>query len=151
MSAIAVLERDPDGFVLLVENEHTDTLSHLAGRSQRDTDAVMPYLAAEVVALDETVEAIVAWIDEHPPADDTLLIVTADHETCGLAITPGAYVAGDVPAARCTAGGGHTKARVGLYARGRFSDLLAGPIENTDLFHVMRAALGPDRGEGSKI
>lgn len=73
-AAIAQLY-NPDGFFLMVENGHTDYAGH-------SNDAGK--LIHEVVALDEAVQAGLAFQALHP--QETLLIVTADHETGGLNI-----------------------------------------------------------------
>jgi alkaline phosphatase len=39
----------------------------------------------EVIAFDEAVEAALAFMEEHP--DDTLIVVTSDHETGGMALS----------------------------------------------------------------
>ena len=69
---IEVLSRDPDGFFLVVEGGGVDWLAH-------KNDAAGT--AADVSALDDA--AKVAW--DFAKADgNTLVIVTADHETGGL-------------------------------------------------------------------
>lgn len=70
--AIEVLSRDPDGFMLVVEGGGIDWMAH-----NKDIAGV----ARGVVAFDEAV----AVARDFAMADgDTLLIVTADHETGGL-------------------------------------------------------------------
>ena len=75
-AALATLERDsPNGFVLLVENENTDSAGH-----RNDAAALMHALWA----FDDAVEAALEFQKRSP---DTLLVVTGDHETGGLSIT----------------------------------------------------------------
>jgi alkaline phosphatase len=74
--ALRVLDRDPDGFFLLVENEETDTQAH--------QHAPMAVLAAEMQAFDDAVQVALRYQARHP---ETLILVTADHETAGLALT----------------------------------------------------------------
>jgi alkaline phosphatase len=72
--ALQVLEKDRDGFFLLVEEEAIDEMSH-NNNGPRTLEAMR--------ALEETVELAQAYVDEHP---ETLLIVTGDHECGGLTI-----------------------------------------------------------------
>lgn len=74
-AALRVLEGSPDGFVLFVENENTDTAGH-----KNDAAALMRALWA----FDEAVDAALEFQRRHP---DTLVIVTGDHETGGLSVT----------------------------------------------------------------
>ena len=66
--------------------------------------------------------------------DDTLIIVTADHETGGLEV-----LADNGPGAFPTvawAGDYHTAVNVGVYAWGPNAELVDGVIDNTDIFHI---------------
>jgi len=75
-AALELLSRDsPKGFVLLVENENTDTAGHL-----NDAASLMRALWA----FDDAVKVALEFRKRHP---DTLLIVTGDHETGGFSPT----------------------------------------------------------------
>lgn len=75
-AALAVLSRSsPKGFVLLVENENTDTAGHR-------TDAAS--LMHALWAFDDAVKVALEFRQRHP---DTLVIVTGDHETGGFSPT----------------------------------------------------------------
>ena len=69
---------DPEGFFLFVENEHIDTLGHIAVVERELAPAAMPL---EVVAFDDAVGVVLDWIEANSSYEETLLIVTADHET----------------------------------------------------------------------
>jgi alkaline phosphatase len=72
--AIEVLSRDPDGFFLVVEGGAIDWMAHnkdIAGTGR------------DVVALDD---AVAVAYDFAMADGETLLIVTADHETGGLEV-----------------------------------------------------------------
>jgi alkaline phosphatase len=73
--ALDVLGNQDNGFFLMVEGAMIDWggHSHDAG-----------FLVSELVEFDAAVEVARAYVDHHP---DTLLIVTADHECCGLEFT----------------------------------------------------------------
>ncbi len=75
-AALKALERDnPNGFVLFVENENTDTAGHA-----NDAAALMRALWA----FDKAVQVAIDYQRSHP---DTLVLVAADHETGGLSPT----------------------------------------------------------------
>ena len=71
-AAINVLDDDPDGFFLMIEGGAVDWASH-ANQSGR--------MIEEMVAFDKTIEAVITWIEKNSSWDQTLLIVTGDHET----------------------------------------------------------------------
>jgi len=72
--AIAILDKNPRGFFLMVEGGQIDRAAHA-------NDA--PNTLDDVATFDKAVEVALAFQAEHP---DTLVIVTADHATGGLAI-----------------------------------------------------------------
>ena len=71
-NALNYLDKDEDGFFLMIEQAHIDKYAH-----SNDLEGVINC----VNYLDQTVETIINWLGER---DDTLVIVTADHETGGL-------------------------------------------------------------------
>jgi alkaline phosphatase len=71
----ALAQNSPNGFVLLVENENTDTAAHA-------NDA--PSLMRALWAFDDAVKVALEFQRRNP---DTLLIVTGDHETGGFSPT----------------------------------------------------------------
>lgn len=74
-AALAVLGRDRDGFALMVEGGAVDWAAHghQAGR-----------MIEEELDFARAVEAVVRWVERHSNWDETVLLVTADHETGGL-------------------------------------------------------------------
>jgi alkaline phosphatase len=119
--ALNVLDNDPDGFFLMVEGGAIDWASHAnqAGR-----------MIEEQIAFDHAVARAVEWVETHSSWQDTLLIVTADHE-CG-------FLTGDGPAdqwnplagrgilqqpAMVWHSGGHTNELVPLFAKGAGAEL----------------------------
>jgi alkaline phosphatase len=75
-AALRVLSRSsPNGFVLLVENENTDTAGHA-----NDAASLMHALWA----FDEAVDVALEFQRRNP---DTLVIITGDHETGGFSPT----------------------------------------------------------------
>jgi alkaline phosphatase len=76
-AALRVLSADsPNGFVLFVENENTDTAGH-----RNDAAA----LIRDLWAFDDAVKVALEFQRKAPA--DTLIIVTGDHETGGLSWT----------------------------------------------------------------
>src|SRR4051812_17585521 len=73
-TALDVLDRDPDGFFLLVEEEAVDEMSH-----ENNADKMLRAMAA----LEAAVKVARDYVAEHP---DTLLVVTGDHECGGLTV-----------------------------------------------------------------
>ena len=73
--AIKRLSEDTDGFVLMIEQAHIDKYA---------TDKDFEGTAKAANSLYDTVNAALAFAEGR---DDTVIIVTADHETCGLAVS----------------------------------------------------------------
>jgi len=153
--AIAILDKNSRGFFLMVEGGQIDQAAHV--NDAMDT-------LDDVVGFDKAVEAALAFQAEHP---DTLVIVTADHATGGLAIEespqdgPCPDPKQDDPRECKTAlhedgpfaesGGAsfwidwttssHTGDDVPVVAIGPGAALLVGHYENTHIFEAMRKAL----------
>ncbi|NGP53126.1 alkaline phosphatase [Thioalkalivibrio sp. XN8] len=73
--ALNVLGRDPGGFFLAVEGGAVDWMGH-------DND--LPRFIEEQAAFNEAVAAVIAWVEANSGWDETLLVITSDHETGGL-------------------------------------------------------------------
>jgi len=153
--AIAILSKNPKGFFLMVEGGQIDTAAHVS--DALDT-------IGDTLGFDQAVKAALDFQAAHP---DTLVIVTADHSTGGLAIEDAAQGATcpepkpDDPR-ECgnalyqdgpfqVSGGvkfwlgwntiNHTGEDVPVTAAGPHATDLAGCYENTHIFQVMREAL----------
>jgi alkaline phosphatase len=130
--ALQVLDRDPDGFFLVVEQAATDKQSHV-----NDLQGVVD----AVIDLDAAVQVALAWTAGRT---DTLIVVTADHETGGLVCGSSdaePAVPGVLPACSFTSGV-HTAANVPVFAAGVGSQLVLGILDNTDIFQLI-AGIGP--------
>lgn len=125
-AALEVLDQNPRGFFLLVENEETDTQAH---RNQ-------PYdvIAAEMVTFDDAVHVALEYQEQHP---ETLLVVLGDHETGGLALQPDSL--GAVVTMYTTTG--HTAELVPVFARGPRAERFAGIITNSRVGELLHAAV----------
>lgn len=78
-AAINVLDNNPEGFILMIEGGAIDWACH-GNESGR--------MIEEEMEFNRAVETVVAWIEENSNWNETLLIVTADHET-GYLTGPG--------------------------------------------------------------
>ncbi len=67
--------------------------------------------------------------------DDTLVLVTADHETGGLTVTETDPIAGVYPSVTWSTGG-HTSAEVGLWGWGVGADQVLSATDNTDVHSI---------------
>ncbi len=114
--ALNVLDEDAEGFFLMVEGGAVDWACHgnAAGR-----------MIEEQMNFSDTVEAVIDWVESESSWDETLVVVTADHET--------GYLTGPDSDPECTApvcrgtnvmpeidwhSGGHTNSLVPFFARG---------------------------------
>ena len=79
--ALNVLDNDQDGFFLMVEGGAIDWSGH-ANQSERSLTEVEDFFA--------TVDAVTQWVETNSSWDETMVIVTADHETGYLSGDPGA-------------------------------------------------------------
>jgi alkaline phosphatase len=74
-AALRVLSSRAGGFVLTIEGGATDWANHAND---------LPRFVEEMGDFERSVDAVVEWVEQNSCWQDTLLIVTADHETGGL-------------------------------------------------------------------
>ena len=135
--ALRLLSTDPDGFFLMVEGGKIDWASH---------NADLYKTVFEVKGLAQTVDEILNWMQGRT---DTLLIVTADHETGGLKVGAGRG-AGNLPDHQWTMGKSsdgtltHSGVNVPVYAFGSGSEAFAKSLDNTDIFRLSIKAIGAE-------
>ena len=121
--ALSVLAADPDGFFLTVEGAQIDTTANANNRTA---------MIGEVLAFDDAVRTAIAFADAHP---DTLLIVTADHETGGMS----AQQNGDGTLSFSFTTTSHTAADVPIRASGPGAERFnATTVRNTRVFDILR-------------
>lgn len=126
--AIELLRENPKGYVLLVEGEITDEFGH-----QNDIETVMEGMRE----LDDAVEAAVEATEG---GADTLIVVTADHDTGTPAIVDGDYQEGRAIVHWAT--GEHSSQWVPLFAFGPGAELFTGVLDNTEIGVLAAHALG---------
>ncbi|MCI0494322.1 alkaline phosphatase [candidate division KSB1 bacterium] len=71
-AALNVLDDDPDGFFVMIEGGAVDWAGH---------DNQSGRMIEEEIDFNRAVEAVVNWVEQNSNWDETLVIVTADHET----------------------------------------------------------------------
>jgi alkaline phosphatase len=123
---IELLDGD-GGFFIMAEGGKIDWASHA-----NDVFRAMP----EVADLDEAVAAAIAFQSTHP--DETLIVVTSDHETGGLEIAEGD---GFDWTRLSWSKSGHTGAKVAVFASGIGQELFAGSYDNTGIFERLKALI----------
>lgn len=113
-----------NGFFLMIESSHIDKYSH----SGSVEDVVK-----EIRAFDEAVKAVIDWAKQD---GNTIVIVTADHETGGLVYNPGDEFNKNL----FKDGDNHTGANVGVFIYGLNKKDLAGVtvIDNIEINALMR-------------
>ena len=121
--AIEHLDDNDNGFVLMVEGSLIDGMGH--GNDAKGQQGEMRDFM-------EAIEVAVAYAREHT---DTLVVVTADHETGGLAIISGNadFNLSEQGVEYKWATGGHSGVMVPIYLYGTGAELINGVMENADL------------------
>lgn len=126
--ALSVLEQAPNGFFLMIEGSEIDMASHAAD---------LNLAVRETLDFDKTLGVVLQWMQKHP---DTLLVVTADHQTGGLSILDGSVKHGSVKGSFATTS--HTGVAVPIYAAGPGASVFSGIMENTDILtNILRAPI----------
>lgn len=141
--ALEYLSKDEDGFFLMVEGSHIDHGGH-----KND----IAYMLRELLAFDDAVKAVLEWAQNR---NDTVVIVTADHETGGLELSENAnhyqmVQAYDVGFSDCFewTRDGHSGTDVNCYINGanidfaKYSFGMQYRIMNIDVFQIMKTLLG---------
>lgn len=115
-----LMNQNKNGFFMMVEGSQLDDYGHF---NQLDM------LMKELHDFDRTVGEVMKWA-----ANDgqTLVVVTADHETGGLTLHGGSIEEGRIEAK--FASNGHTGVMVPVYAFGPGAELFSGFMDNTDIF-----------------
>lgn len=125
--ALRTLEAHPGGFFLMIEGSQIDEASHANNLAE---------VVHETLDFDCALGVVLRWMLAHP---DTLLIVTADHQTGGLSILGGSKEKGELKAVFSTTK--HSGVAVPLYATGAGAASFGGVQENTDILpKILRAA-----------
>jgi alkaline phosphatase len=119
---IAILDRNPNGFFLMVENEESDTQAH--------ANADARVILAEMLDFDRTVGLALDYQSAHP---ETLVLVAGDHETGGVTLP---YDANREPVMQY-ASRGHTGVLVPLFAAGPGAERFGGILRNDRVGQIL--------------
>ena len=127
MAAEYLSAEEEQGFFLVIEGSQIDWAGHA-----NDDHA----LVKELMDFDQTINNLLNFARKR---GDTLVLVTADHETGGLAIDEGSKIG----RLKLTFNlNDHTATMIPVFAYGPKAELFSGIYENTDLYHKMREAMG---------
>ena len=126
-TAINLLSQSKKGFFLMVEGSEIDFLAH---------ENITPGVVLETLDFDRAIGAALKFAVSN---GETLIIVTADHETGGMSINGGDYKTGMVTAKYTS--GEHTGIVVPIYAFGPGAEQFTGFMENTDIAKKMMRLL----------
>jgi alkaline phosphatase len=126
-TAIDILDNNKKGFFLMVEGSQIDWGGHASSTV---------YVVEDMLDFDKVIGQTLDFAEKN---GETLIIVTADHETGGMALTDGNIENGVVKAAFPTSD--HTAVMVPVFAYGPGAEEFTGIMENTDIFFKMKKLL----------
>lgn len=129
IAAVTALdEKNKKGFLLMIEGSQIDWGGH-----NKDSN----YVVKETIDFDKAIKTMMQWA----AADgETLVIVTADHETGGLSLTHRDTAKSNVPRMQFSTGE-HTGIAVPVFAFGPGAELFSGVYQNTELYYKMKNLL----------
>ena len=124
MLAIGQLSKNKEGFFLMVEGSQIDWGGHA-----NDAD----YLINELIDFDKTIGAVLDFAERN---GETLVIVTADHETGGFSLSAEEGNYNKILGSFST--NGHTATMVPVFAQGPSEELFGGIYQNTNIFTLLK-------------
>ncbi|MES2730991.1 MAG: alkaline phosphatase, partial [Bacteroidota bacterium] len=122
-TALRLLDQNKKGFFLMVEGSQIDWGGH-ANDAQ--------YIINEMVDFDKSIGAALDFAEKD---GNTLVIITADHETGGFSLIDGDMKTGRVEGKFTT--GHHTGVMIPVFAFGPGAEAFSGIYENNTIFHKM--------------
>ena len=112
----------PHGFFLMVESAIIDGYGH-----NNDAEGMIE----EMQEFDRTLKALVAYVNQHP---NTLLVVTADHETGGTSVSYKSYPVNQPEGMQLSfSTKGHSGTVVPIFAYGAGAEKFAGIFQNKEI------------------
>lgn len=124
MKGISLMNQNKNGFFMMIEGSQLDDYGHF---NQLDL------LMKETLDFDKTIGEVMKWAAKD---GETLVVVTADHETGGLTLVNGNKDEGRVEC--CFSTKDHSGAMVPVYAFGPGAENFTGIFENTDVFKKIK-------------
>lgn len=126
--ALDILGKNPKGFVMMIEGSQIDWACH-------NNDA--PYMQAELADFEKMLAVVLDFAEKD---GNTLVVVTADHETGGLVLLSGDIEKGKNECKYTT--DGHSGVMVPVFAFGPGAETFSGIQNNIDLMPKMIKAMG---------
>lgn len=126
-TALNILSQNKKGFFMMIEGSQIDW----AGHANNTT-----YTVEDMLDFDKTIGEVLEFAAKD---GQTLVIVTADHETGGIAITGGDFKTGMVKGTFTSKD--HTAVMVPVFAWGPGAEHFMGIMENTDVHRKMKQLL----------
>jgi alkaline phosphatase len=123
--ALESLSNNEEGFFLMIEGSQIDWGGH-------DNDA--EYLISELIDFDNTIGIVLDFAELD---DETLVIVTADHETGGFTLAQDNGDYNKIKPVFST--GGHSATMVPVFAKGPNANDFGGIYENTSIYNKMKS------------
>ena len=123
LKGIELLSKNKKGFFLMIEGSQIDDYGHF-----NDLNLLMQ----EMLDFDKCIGKVFEWAAKNK---NTLVIVTADHETGGLTLVDGDLEKGEITCHFSSKH--HTGVMVPVYAFGPGAENFTGIYDNTDLFKKM--------------
>ena len=124
MKGISLMNQNKNGLFMMIEGSQLDDYGHF---NQLDM------LMKETLDFDKTIGEVMKWAAKD---GETLVVVTADHETGGLTLVNGNKDEGRVEC--CFSTKDHSGAMVPVYAFGPGAENFTGIFENTDVFKKIK-------------
>ncbi len=128
LKGMDLMNKNKNGFFMMVEGSQLDDYGHW---NQLDM------LMKETLDFDQTIGAVMKWAEQD---GETLVVVTADHETGGMTVHGGELAEGKVTCHFSSTD--HTGTMVPVYAYGPGSELFTGFYSNTDIYWKIKYLMG---------
>lgn len=124
LKGMNLLNQNKKGFFMMVEGSQLDDYAHF---NQLDM------LMKETLDFDRTIGAVMQWAEKD---GETLVVVTADHETGGMTVLGGDWHKGTVTVSFSTKS--HSGTMVPVYAFGPGAEEFTGFMKNTEICEKIR-------------
>ena len=125
--SLEILENNQKPFFMMIEAAQIDSNGHANNTSG---------IVQEMLDFDQTIAEVLKFADK---TKNTLVVITADHETSGFGIISGNLNKGELHGEFLTTN--HTGIMVPVFAYGPQAEKFRGAYENTEIFHKILAAL----------
>jgi len=128
-AALEIVDKNPNGFFIMVEASQPDWRGH--------SNEPLEEVVAEMLDYDQAVRVALEYQARNP---ETLIVLTADHETGGLALEQGRD--GELVANYTTTR--HTGSMIPLFAKGPGAERFGGVRENYEIGRLLFEMIGEE-------